>query len=227
MFPYPSGMLHLGHLRVYTISDVLCRFYQHTHDNIIHPIGWDAFGLPAENAARDNQMDPSVWTRNNIAIMKNQLLQMKLTFDWSREIDTSQPDYFKWTQFIFLRLFQAGLVKRKRAIVNWDPVDKTVVANEQVLRDGRAERSGALVQRASLIQYFISITEYQRRLYDDLEHLDWPEYIKEQQRNWIKSPPRLYLKFDSPIPFECFTPLVNASASLGYITIGPEHPLIR
>lgn len=177
----------MGHLRVYTIGDVICRFERMVHgqDSVINPMGWDAFGLPAENAAIDNATDPEIWTQSNIASMRKQLLLMGTSLDWDRELATCDPSYYKWTQFLFLKLYEAGLVYRKKAIVNWDPVDQTVLANEQVDAEGRAERSGALVEKRSLEQWFVKITDYSEELLKDLDLLDWPENVKQSQRSWI------------------------------------------
>ncbi|KAJ3193870.1 hypothetical protein HK101_003950 [Irineochytrium annulatum] len=192
MFPYPSGSLHMGHMRVYTIADVLARFERMRRrsrglapDGVVFPMGWDAFGLPAENAAIDRGVDPASWTNTNIASMRQQMLSMGASFDWEREISTCDPSYYKWTQWLFNKLFEAGLVYRKDAVVNWDPVDKTVLANEQVDDEGRAERSGALVEKRKLEQWFIKITEYADDLLKDLEILNWPEKVKQHQSNWI------------------------------------------
>ncbi|KAJ3312617.1 hypothetical protein HDU76_002844, partial [Blyttiomyces sp. JEL0837] len=178
----------MGHLRVYTIGDVLARFERLRADdgvNVIFPMGWDAFGLPAENAAIDRGLDPETWTYENIASMKKQLMAMASSFDWDRELMTCDPDYYKWTQFIFLKLYEAGLVYRKDSIVNWDPVDKTVLANEQVDAEGRAERSGAIVEKRKLEQWFVKITDYAEDLLRDIDVLDWPAKVKQSQTSWI------------------------------------------
>ncbi|KAI8928469.1 hypothetical protein BC831DRAFT_448063 [Entophlyctis helioformis] len=207
MFPYPSGSLHMGHVRVYTISDVLARFHRLAGRKVIHPIGWDAFGLPAENAALERNLDPADWTNSNILEMRRQLQSIGADFDWHREIRTNDPAYYKWTQLLFLRLMRAGLVERREAFVNWDPVDKTVLANEQITQDGRAERSGAKVELLRLSQWFIKTTHYAKELLDDLKHLDWPESVKQQQANWIVS---LDVK---PLPF-----LADSSIVAGVFT---------
>ncbi|KAI8630366.1 leucyl-tRNA synthetase [Xylariaceae sp. FL1651] len=189
MFPYPSGKLHLGHLRVYTIADVVARYHRLTGRNVLLPMGWDAFGLPAENAAIDRGIDPADWTRDNIARMKNQLELMNASFDWSREFATCDPDFYKHTQKLFLFLHQYGLVARQRAVVNWDPIDKTVLANEQVDSEGRSWRSGAKVEQRPLEQWFFRITAFKEALLRDLDELarenHWPERVLAMQKNWL------------------------------------------
>ena len=185
MFPYPSGRLHMGHVRNYTIGDVLSRFHKMKGYNVMQPMGWDAFGLPAENAAIKNNTAPAKWTYENIEHMKTQLKQLGLGVDWSREIATCKPEYYKWEQWLFTELFKKGLIYKKTATVNWDPVDGTVLANEQVI-DGRGWRSGALVEKREIPQYFMKITAYAEELLSDLDKLDgWPEQVKTMQRNWI------------------------------------------
>ena len=185
MFPYPSGRLHMGHVRNYTIGDVLSRFHQMKGYNVMQPMGWDAFGLPAENAAIKNNTAPAKWTYENIEHMKTQLKQLGLGVDWNREIATCKPEYYKWEQWLFTELFKKGLIYKKTATVNWDPVDGTVLANEQVI-DGRGWRSGALVEKRDIPQYFMKITAYAEELLNDLDKLDgWPEQVKTMQRNWI------------------------------------------
>ena len=185
MFPYPSGRLHMGHVRNYTIGDVLSRFHKMKGYNVMQPMGWDAFGLPAENAAIANKTAPAKWTYENIEHMKTQLKQLGLGVDWNREIATCKPEYYKWEQWLFTELFKKGLIYKKTATVNWDPVDGTVLANEQVI-DGRGWRSGALVEKRDIPQYFMKITAYAEELLNDLDKLDgWPEQVKTMQRNWI------------------------------------------
>jgi len=185
MFPYPSGRLHMGHVRNYTIGDVISRYQRMQGRNVLQPMGWDAFGLPAENAAIQNQVPPAQWTYANIDYMRDQLKQLGFGYDWSREIATCDPDYYRWEQWFFTRLFARGIVYKKTAMVNWDPVDQTVLANEQVI-DGRGWRSGALVERREIPQWFLKITDYAEQLLADLEQLDgWPEQVRTMQRNWI------------------------------------------
>jgi leucyl-tRNA synthetase len=185
MFPYPSGRLHMGHVRNYTIGDVLSRFHKMKGFNVMQPMGWDAFGLPAENAAIKNNTAPAKWTYENIEHMKTQLKQLGLGVDWNREIATCKPEYYKWEQWLFTELFKKGLIYKKTSTVNWDPVDGTVLANEQVI-DGRGWRSGALVEKRDIPQYFMKITAYAEELLSDLDKLDgWPEQVKTMQRNWI------------------------------------------
>nr|WP_232059270.1 class I tRNA ligase family protein [Kineobactrum salinum] len=185
MFPYPSGKLHMGHVRNYTITDVISRYQRMLGKNVLHPMGWDAFGLPAENAAVQNKTAPASWTYQNIAYMKGQLQSLGFGFDWSRELATCQPSYYRWEQWFFTRLYEKGLVYKKMASVNWDPVDQTVLANEQVI-DGRGWRSGALVERREIPQWFIRITAYAEELLADLDQLpEWPEQVRTMQRNWI------------------------------------------
>ncbi|MDP1659154.1 MAG: leucine--tRNA ligase, partial [Methylotenera sp.] len=185
MFPYPSGRLHMGHVRNYTIGDVLSRFHKMKGYNVMQPMGWDAFGLPAENAAIKNNTAPAKWTYENIEHMKTQLKQLGLGVDWNREIATCKPEYYKWEQWLFTELFKKGLIYKKTSTVNWDPVDGTVLANEQVI-DGRGWRSGALVEKRDIPQYFMKITAYAEELLNDLDKLEgWPDQVKTMQRNWI------------------------------------------
>ncbi|HVY53658.1 MAG TPA: class I tRNA ligase family protein, partial [Gammaproteobacteria bacterium] len=185
MFPYPSGRLHMGHVRNYTIGDVISRYQRMLGKNVLQPMGWDAFGLPAENAAIKNEIPPARWTYQNIDIMRQQMVQLGLAYDWSRELTTCKPDYYRWEQWFFIQLFKNGLVYKKNSEVNWDPVDQTVLANEQVV-DGRGWRSGALVERREIPQWFLKITAYADELLDELDNLEgWPEQVKTMQRNWI------------------------------------------
>ena len=185
MFPYPSGKLHIGHVRNYTIDDVITRSHKMIGKNVFQPMGWDAFGLPAENAAIKNNVHPEEWTRKNIAHMKEQLKNIGILYDWENEISTADPNYFRWEQWFFIQLLEAGLVERKEAEVNWDPVDQTVLANEQVI-DGKGWRSGAEIERKKINQYFLKITEYADELLEGLESLeDWPNQVKLMQKNWI------------------------------------------
>ena len=185
MFPYPSGRLHMGHVRNYTIGDVLSRFHRMRGFNVMQPMGWDAFGLPAENAAIKNNVAPAGWTYSNIEHMKAQLKSLGLGISWDREIATCTPEYYRWEQWLFTELFKKGLIYKKTSTVNWDPVDQTVLANEQVI-DGKGWRSGAAVEKRDIPQYFMKITAYADELLADLDKLEgWPEQVKTMQRNWI------------------------------------------
>ena len=182
MFPYPSGNIHMGHVRNYTIGDVLSRYKKLQGYNVLHPMGWDSFGMPAENAAKQNNLDPKIWTEKNIETMKTQLKKLGLSIDWRREISTCLPEYYKHQQVFFLELYDKGLVYRKESYVNWDPVDKTVLANEQVI-DGRGWRSGAIVERKKLNQWFFNITKFSQELLDGLDKLNqWPNKVKTMQK---------------------------------------------
>ncbi|MDF2993976.1 MAG: leuS, partial [Microbacterium sp.] len=187
MFPYPSGDLHMGHAENYLYSDIVARFWRHRGYNVLNPIGWDSFGLPAENAAIKRGADPVEWTYANIAQQKESLKDYGVSFDWSRVLHTSDPEYYRWNQWLFQKLYEKGLAYRKDALVNWDPVDQTVLANEQVLPDGTSERSGAVVVKKKLTQWFLRITDYADRLLDDLNQLEgfWPSKVIQMQRNWI------------------------------------------
>lgn len=185
MFPYPSGSLHMGHVRVYTISDALSRYQRLRGHPTLHPMGWDAFGLPAENAAIERAIPPAIWTHSNISQMRTQLESLSLLIDWDRTVTTCEESYYRWTQWLFLRLFKKGLAYRRKAEVNWDPVDETVLADEQVDSQGISWRSGAKVEKRPLTQWFLRITQYQNQLLEGLEGLRWPTAIKEMQRNWI------------------------------------------
>ncbi len=184
MFPYPSGKLHMGHVRNYTIGDVRSRFKKLQGYNVLQPMGWDAFGMPAENAAIDRKVAPAAWTYSNIDYMKQQLKSLGFALDWERELATCQPEYYRWEQLLFTRLLKKGIVYKKLGTVNWDPVDQTVLANEQVV-DGRGWRSGALVEKREIPMYYYRITDYAEQLLADLDDLDWPEQVKTMQRNWI------------------------------------------
>ncbi|CCF56040.1 hypothetical protein KAFR_0A06050 [Kazachstania africana CBS 2517] len=230
MFPYPSGNLHMGHLRVYVISDSLNRFYRQRGHKVIHPMGWDAFGLPAENAAIERGIHPNTWTRTNIKAMKEQMNNMLGNFDWDREITTCDPEYYKFTQWIFLKLFENGLAYRKEGEINWDPVDKTVLANEQVDINGRSWRSGALVQKKLLNQWYLGITKFSKELRNDLNYLKkWPSKVKAMQRNWIGQSERANIKFDTT---EEFLPSIWVSTtraetifSVQYVVLSLKHPI--
>ena len=184
MLPYPSGKLHMGHVRNYTINDVMARQLRMQGYNVLMPMGWDAFGMPAENAAMQNNVPPAKWTLENIAYMKKQMVAMGLAIDWSRELATCQPDYYRWNQWLFLKMLEKGIAYRKTQIVNWDPVDQTVLANEQVI-DGRGWRSGALVEKREIPGYYLNITAYADQLLSGLDDLGWPERVKIMQQNWI------------------------------------------
>ena len=195
MFPYPSGRIHMGHVRNYTMGDVVARYKRAKGFAVLHPMGWDAFGLPAENAAIERKVHPKAWTYQNIAAMKAQLKSMGLSLDWAREIATCDPDYYQHQQKMFLDFLRAGLVERKSSKVNWDPVDQTVLANEQVI-DGRGWRSGAPVEQRELTQWFFKITAYSQDLLDALDRLDrWPEKVRIMQRNWIGRSEGLLVRF--------------------------------
>ncbi len=232
MFPYPSGRLHMGHVRNYTIGDVIARFMRMQGKNVLQPMGWDAFGLPAENAAIANQVAPAVWTYSNIDYMKNQLKTLGLGYDWSRELATCSPDYYKWEQWFFLQLLNKGLVYRRLSVVNWDPVDNTVLANEQVI-DGRGWRSGALVERKEINQWFLKITAYADELLADLDTLtEWPEQVKTMQKNWIGRSQGLEIEF--PIEgdndarrLKVFTTRPDTLMGVTYLAIAAEHPLAK
>ena len=228
MFPYPSGKLHMGHVRNYTIGDVISRFKRMQGFNVLQPMGWDAFGLPAENAAIENNVSPKKWTNENIASMKVQLDALGLSYDWSREINTSSPDYFHWEQWFFIQLLEAGLVERKEAEVNWDPVDQTVLANEQVI-DGKGWRSGALIERKKINQYFLKITQYADELLEGLEGLDdWPSQVKLMQKNWIGKSRGLSFHFsikDMNKTLEVFTTRPDTLFGATYCAIASDHPL--
>ncbi len=229
MFPYPSGNLHMGHVRNYTITDVIARFRRMQGYRVLHPMGWDAFGLPAENAAIDRGIHPAQWTHRNIAQMKEQLKGLGISIDWNREVATCSSDYYRWTQWIFLQFFQAGLAYQKEAAVNWDPVDQTVLANEQVDSEGRSWRSGALVERKLLRQWFLKITEYADQLLEDLQKLDgWPERVRLMQENWIGQSVGAYLEFPVAGMSEkigVFTTRPDTVYGVTYLVLAPEHPL--
>jgi leucyl-tRNA synthetase len=206
MFPYPSGRIHMGHVRNYTMGDVLARYKAMTGHAVLHPMGWDSFGMPAENAAMEKKVHPGAWTRENIAAMKKQLKRLGLAIDWSRELSTCEPDYYGQEQALFLDLLKAGLVYRKESTVNWDPVDMTVLANEQVI-DGRGWRSGALVEKKKLNQWFLKITDFAEDLLEGLESLNqWPDKVKLMQENWIGKSKGLNCTFNLVGPTRCLVP---------------------
>ncbi len=230
MFPYPSGSLHMGHVRNYTITDVIARLKRMQGYRVLHPMGWDAFGLPAENAAIDRGVPPAKWTYQNIAQMRQQLQRLGLSIDWDSEVATCSPDYYKWTQWIFLQFLQAGLAYQKEAAVNWDPVDQTVLANEQVI-DGRSWRSGAIVERKLLRQWFLKITDYAEQLLNDLDKLPgWPERVKLMQANWIGKSIGAYLEFAIVGLNEkigVYTTRPDTVYGVSYLVLAPEHPLTK
>jgi len=229
MFPYPSGHLHVGHVRNYTLGDVIARFQRMQGKNVLHPIGWDAFGLPAENAAIAHKVPPAQWTYKNIDHMREQLKSLGFCFDWSREIATCQPDYYHWEQWLFLKMYEKGLVYKKDSIVNWDPIDQTVLANEQVI-DGRGWRSGALVERRKIPQWFLKITAYADELLDSLDELSgWPEQVKTMQRNWIGRSEGVAFQFAVDVPnvppIEVYTTRIDTLMGVSYLAVAPEHPV--
>ena len=227
MFPYPSGKLHMGHVRNYTIGDVISRYKRMKNFNVFQPMGWDAFGLPAENAAIANKVNPKDWTNQNIENMKVQLKSLGLSYDWSRELRTCDPDYYKWEQVIFKKFFDAGLVYRKKSMVNWDPVDETVLANEQVI-DGKGWRSGAQVEIKEIDQWFIKITKYAEELLDSLETLDWPENVKTMQKNWIGKSYGAEIKYrlDGSKDFlTTFSTRPDTIFGVSFLAISPNHSL--
>lgn len=230
MFPYPSGSLHMGHVRNYTITDVIARHKRMQGYAVLHPMGWDAFGLPAENAAIDRGIPPAKWTYQNIAQMRDQLQRLGLSYDWEREITTCAPDYYKWTQWLFLQFFKAGLAYQKEAPVNWDPVDQTVLANEQVDAEGRSWRSGALVEKRLLKQWFLKITAYADQLLADLEKLSgWPERVLTMQENWIGQSvgARVVFKTETGEELPVFTTRPDTLWGATFMVLAPEHPLVE
>lgn len=229
MFPYPSGRLHMGHVRVYTLGDVITRYQYMLGKNVLQPMGWDAFGLPAENAAIKNNIAPAKWTRENIKHMRMQMQKMGLGYDWSREITTCDPDYYRWEQWFFLKLYKKGLVYKKNAEVNWDPIDQTVLANEQVV-NGRGWRSGALVERKEIPQWFLKITAYTEELLADLDKLEhWPHQVKTMQKNWIGRSEGVDIHFEIPgeDALTIFTTRPDTLFGVTYIAVAPQHPLAK
>ena len=232
MFPYPSGKIHMGHVRNYTIGDVLARFKMMQGYNVLHPMGWDSFGMPAENAAKQNDLDPKKWTEKNIKTMRDQLKQLGLSIDWDKEISTCSPEYYKHQQAFFLELYDKGLVYRKENYVNWDPVDETVLANEQVI-DGRGWRSGALVERKKLNQWFFNISKFSDELLEGLETLDeWPNKVKTMQKNWIGKSFGCELDFEieGSLPvknIKCFTTRPDTLFGCSFVAVSIDHPIAR
>jgi leucyl-tRNA synthetase len=229
MFPYPSGALHVGHVRNYTIGDVIARYQRMLGKNVLQPMGWDSFGLPAENAAIKHQVAPAQWTYQNIDHMRAQLKRLGFAYDWSREIATCKPEYYRWEQWFFTKLYEKGLVYKKSTMVNWDPVDQTVLANEQVV-NGRGWRSGALVERREIPQWFLKITAYAEELLNDLDQLtQWPEEVRVMQRNWIgrSEGAEIYLEVvEQPnVKIEVFTTRIDTLLGCTYVAIAPQHPV--
>ena len=232
MFPYPSGKIHMGHVRNYTIGDVLARYKALQNFNVLHPMGWDSFGMPAENAARQNKLDPKTWTEKNISVMKSQLKKLGLSIDWDKEISTCSPDYYKHQQEFFLELYDKGLVYRKESYVNWDPIDNTVLANEQVI-DGKGWRSGAIVERKKLNQWFFKITKFSKELLESLDSLkDWPNKVKVMQKNWIGKSFGCEIKFkiqsEKAIKeIECYTTRPDTLFGMSFLAISVDHPIAK
>jgi len=230
MLPYPSGELHMGHVRNYTIGDVITRYQHMNGKNVMQPMGWDAFGLPAENAAIERQLMPSDWTKKNIKKMRKQLQQLGYAFDWKREIATCDPSYYRWEQWLFVQLYKKGLVYKKNAVVNWDPVDETVLANEQVI-DGKGWRSQAPVERREIPQWFFKITDYAEELLSGLDNMtEWPDQVRQMQRNWIGRSEGLEITFDVVRPknkIKIFTTRADTLMGVTYIAIAPEHPIAQ
>ena len=230
MFPYPSGRIHMGHVRNYTIGDVVSRFKRARGFNVLHPIGWDAFGLPAENAAIQNSTHPAAWTRSNIEQMKKQLARLGFSYDWSREIATCDADYYRWEQWFFTKLHERGLAYRKTSQVNWDPVDQTVLANEQVV-DGRGWRSGAVVEKKEIPQWFLRVSDYSEELLSELDGMEgWPEAVKTMQRNWIGKSRGVEADFrvdGGEEVLRIFTTRPDTIMGATYLALAPEHPVAR
>lgn len=232
MFPYPSGKLHMGHVRNYTIGDVISRYQRMQGKNVLQPMGWDAFGMPAENAAMKNNVAPAKWTYENIAYMKSQLRSLGLAVDWSREVTTCKPDYYRWEQWLFTRLFEKGVIYRKNGTVNWDPVDQTVLANEQVI-DGRGWRSGALIEKREIPMYYFKITAYADELLESLDDLPgWPEQVKTMQRNWIGKSRGMEVQFPYNVDsigetgaLKVFTTRPDTLMGATYVAVAAEHHL--
>ena len=232
MFPYPSGKIHMGHVRNYAIGDVLSRYKSLEGFNVLHPMGWDSFGMPAENAAKQNNLDPKEWTQNNIKSMKSQLKELGLSIDWDREISTCSPEYYKHQQKLFLDLYDKGLVYRKESYVNWDPIDQTVLANEQVI-DGKGWRSGATVERKKLNQWFFKISNFTEELLSDLTSLnEWPDKVKIMQKNWIGK------SFGCEIDFKiegskeinsikCYTTRPDTLFGFSFLALSIDHPISK
>nr|HQU88815.1 leucine--tRNA ligase [Denitromonas sp.] len=234
MFPYPSGKLHMGHVRNYSLGDMLSRYHRMRGYNVLQPMGWDAFGLPAENAAIKNNVPPAQWTYDNIAYMKQQLKSLGFAIDWRRELATCKPDYYKWNQWFFLRMLEKGIAERKTQVVNWDPVDQTVLANEQVI-DGRGWRTGALVEKREIPGYYLKITDYAEELLADLDTLDgWPERVRVMQKNWIGRSEGVDVHFPYDLSttgkagvLKVFTTRADTLMGATYVAVAAEHPLAQ
>ncbi|HET6719469.1 MAG TPA: class I tRNA ligase family protein, partial [Rhodocyclaceae bacterium] len=232
MFPYPSGKLHMGHVRNYTIGDVLSRFHTMQGFNVMQPMGWDAFGMPAENAAIQNKVPPAQWTYANIDYMRTQLKRLGFAIDWEREVATCKPDYYRWEQWLFTRLYEKGLIYKKLGTVNWDPVDDTVLANEQVI-DDRGWRSGALVEKREIPMYYMKITAYADELLTALDDLPgWPEQVKLMQKNWIGRSEGVEVHFPYDLAsigsagvLKVFTTRADTLMGATYVAVAAEHPL--
>ncbi|MBE9562703.1 MAG: class I tRNA ligase family protein, partial [Proteobacteria bacterium] len=229
MFPYPSGRLHIGHVRNYTIGDVISRYQRMLGKNVLQPMGWDAFGMPAENAAIKNNVPPAKWTHENIDYMRNQLKKLGLGYDWQRELATCDKDYYRWEQWLFIQLYNKGLVYKKTAPVNWDPVDQTVLANEQVI-NGRGWRSGALVEKREISQWFLKITAYAEELLQGLEELQgkWPESVRIMQQKWIGRSEGVEIKFKvGNENLTVFTTRPDTLMGATYVAVAAEHSLAK
>jgi len=242
MLPYPSGKLHMGHVRNYTINDMLARYLRMNGHNVLMPMGWDAFGLPAENAALKNKVPPAAWTYDNIAYMKGQMQAMGLAIDWSREVATCDPDYYKWNQWLFLKMLEKGIAYRKTQVVNWDPVDQTVLANEQVI-DGKGWRTGATVEKREIPGYYLKITDYAQELLDHVQVgndkatlTGWPERVRLMQENWIGKSEGVRFAFTHDIRdangaligdgrMYVFTTRADTVMGVTFCAVAPEHPL--
>ncbi len=229
MFPYPSGRLHMGHVRNYTIGDALTRFMRMHGRNVLQPMGWDAFGLPAENAAIANGVPPAKWTLDNIAHMKAQLKSLGYGLDWKRELTTCRPEYYRWNQWLFLRMLEKGIAYQKTGVVNWDPVDKTVLANEQVI-DGKGWRTGAIIEKREIPMYYLKITAYAEDLLDELNRMpDWPERVRVMQANWIGRSEGVRLGFPHDIGeggvLWVFTTRADTIMGATFCAVAAEHPL--
>ena len=232
MFPYPSGKIHMGHVRNYTIGDVLSRYKSMSGYNVLHPMGWDSFGMPAENAARENNLHPKEWTEKNISVMKDQLKSLGLSIDWDREISTCDERYYKHQQLFFIEMYEKGLVYRKENYVNWDPVDQTVLANEQVI-DGKGWRSGAIVERKKLNQWFFNISKFSENLLESLNVLNnWPKKVKTMQTNWIGKSfgCEINFKIEGDIPvkeIKCFTTRPDTLFGFSFLAVSIDHPISK